>query len=157
MKIGINGNELKWFESFINDRKQKTIKNAISSEIENDIGLAQGTVLATLLFILYINDIVEIKRENPNGELQLFADDTLLYMAINKNDLEEGENGMNNMLSDVNEYLIINKLKINVNKTKALIIGGKNIDKSSIELKIDEKIEIVSHIKYLGLYEHVRI
>lgn len=156
IKIGINGNELKWFESFINDRKQKTkINNAISSEIVNDIGLAQGTVLATLLFILYINDIIEIKKNKPNVQIQLFADDTLIYLIIdNINNLSEGISELNNVLNDVNKYLIENKLKLNVNKTKAMIIGcKKTLDKSNIELKIEnEKIEIVNHIKYLGMY-----
>jgi hypothetical protein len=42
------------------------------------LGVPQGSVLVPLLFILYINDIKDVLRYS---KLNLFADDTLFYIA----------------------------------------------------------------------------
>ena len=41
-------------------------------------GVPQGTVLASLLFLCYINDL----SENVSSRVRLYADDVLLYNAI---------------------------------------------------------------------------
>lgn len=58
--FGIKYNKLKWFESFMKNRKQCTkFKHEISNEINVPIGLPQGTQLSVFLFLLYINDITQ--------------------------------------------------------------------------------------------------
>ena len=51
---------------------------AISSWTSVKAGLPQGSILVPLLFLLYINDIVE----DINSSIRLFADDTSLYIII---------------------------------------------------------------------------
>lgn len=55
--------------------QQTKIKNKMSSQIPNDIGLAQGTVLAAILFVIYINDINNVVK-NTDVLMKLFADVT---------------------------------------------------------------------------------
>lgn len=74
--MGINGNELKWFKSYLEGRRQKTtFQNSQSDEKEIPIGIPQGTQLSVILFILYINDMVHVTE---NASIIMFADDTVL-------------------------------------------------------------------------------
>lgn len=149
--LGIRDNELKWFETYLSDRLQQTkIKNKMSSQISNDIGLAQGTVLAAILFVIYINDINNVVK-NTDVLMKLFADDTLLYICTDN--LENGIQQLNFVMKVMSNYLRLKKMKLNVNKTKAMIITSKrkNVNKENIFIEIDgEKIEFVNEIKYLG-------
>ena len=55
---GIDGNLLGWINSFLSDHKQRVLVNNCYSEWFNVI--LQGSVLGLILFLLYINDIVNI-------------------------------------------------------------------------------------------------
>ena len=58
---GINGKLLGWINSFLSDRKQRVLVNKSYSEWSNVISsISQGSFLGPILFLLYINDIVDI-------------------------------------------------------------------------------------------------
>ena len=77
---GIRGKNLQWLSSFLLDRKQRVVLNGSNSSWSPVIsGVPQGTVLGPLLFLLYINDIVD----NVASQVRLFADDCILYREIN--------------------------------------------------------------------------
>lgn len=146
--MGINGNELKWFESYLEKRRQKTkFQKRESNEKEISIGIPQGTQLSVILFILYINDIV---HETENASIIMFADDTVL--KIRGKDIDSTIRQMNSDLEKVLNWLNVNKLKLNVDKTKWMIFGYKKNDIQEKILQIDNiKIERVNTIKYLGI------
>ena len=81
---GIRGKVLKWIEEFLSGREQYVIVNGEkSSSGRVTSGIPQGTVLGPLLFVVYINDILE----NVTSDGFLFADDTKIFRAItSKND-----------------------------------------------------------------------
>jgi Reverse transcriptase (RNA-dependent DNA polymerase) len=130
--------------------RQQVIKfcDEVSHAINVHLGVPQGSVLGPLLFILYINDM---KSALKHATLNLFADDTLLYVAATN--LEDAVRMINEDLCTLSDWLNINKLKLNVQKTKCMVITfKKNLLKNQHKVKIDgEELEYVDNIKYLGI------
>ena len=76
---GIGGKTLKWIDSFLCFRQQRVVVNGVKSDWAPVLsGIPQGTVLGTLLFSLYINDI----SSDIESEIRLFADDCVCYREI---------------------------------------------------------------------------
>lgn len=162
--FGIRGASLKWFESFLQDRTQCTTVNGYTStKIGNDIGLPQGSILSAILFIIYINDMPDVLE---NVSINLFADDTLLY--IYGENLSQMAAEMNRNFQKLNDWLAVNKLKLNVTKTKWMAINNRNetLDDVSLHMEgvdlenvnsmkylgviIDNKLNMKDHVKYIG-------
>ena len=76
---GIQGNILNWIKDFLCGRSQIVKVNGEQSAPAAVIsGIPQGTVLGPLLFVIYINDILD----NIKSEGLLFADDTKIFHSI---------------------------------------------------------------------------
>ena len=77
--VGISGTLLHWFANYLNNRKQLVVlPGATSRWTFTNAGVPQGSILGPLLFLVYINDIVE----NINSKIRLFADDTSLFIIV---------------------------------------------------------------------------
>ena len=76
---GIRGHHLDWMQSWLLNRTQLVVLEGEHSEKSNvKSGVPQGTVLGSLCFLLYINEM----GNNISSNLKLFADDTLLYGLV---------------------------------------------------------------------------
>ena len=121
----------------------------MSSESNINHWVPQGSCLGPLLFLVYINDL-PICLEKCTSKL--YAEDTDIS-ASNKS-IKEAEKQVNNDLNNIHNWLIANKLSLNVLKTKYMIFSTAHKVKNCP--KIDVKIHYLSISRcdkkdYLGL------
>ena len=77
---GVNGLVLAWIMDFLRDRKQRVMVNKVPSSWHEVIsGIPQGSVLGPVLFVVFINTLVDAVK---SSDVFLFADDTKMYRGI---------------------------------------------------------------------------
>ena len=117
---GVGGQLLNWFMSYLTDRKQRVIINGQHSNwAQIHAGVPQGSILGPLLFIIYIDDIIE----NIESNIFLFADDTSLLESITDPLLSFAK--LNRDLSKLNEWAKQWLVTFNPLKTKYIIFSKK--------------------------------
>lgn len=109
--IGLDSNFVHWIKSYLMDRTQYVLLNGHRSKpISVYSGVPQGSYLGPLLFIIYINDIVNIIKYS---KCLLYADDLKIFKVIETSrdafDLQED-------LNSIVDWCEANKLKLNLNK-----------------------------------------
>ena len=111
---GIHGTANNLIESYITERKQYTSFDSENSDHEIVVyGVPQASVLGPLLFLLYINDIINCIT-NDNVEFVLYADDTNIFITgITKKDVFQKANAV---VKQVYKYMTSNLLHINTTK-----------------------------------------
>ena len=119
---GIRGTANKWFYSYLEKRKQFVTIDSVSSDAKIiKCGVPQGSILGPLLFILYLNDIMNLSQLD---NLILFADDTNMF--ISDNDLTSLIFKANDELSKLSLWFRVNRLSLNVKKTNFILFRTKN-------------------------------
>ena len=110
---GISGNLLKFFVSYLQNRKQRVILNGSYSDFSPvESGVPQGSVLGPLLFLVYINDL----EKNIKSNVKFFADDTMLYSIVK--DPVQTANNLNHDLDIIRQWAYQWKMEFNPDPTK---------------------------------------
>ena len=79
--FGFNGTLYHWLCSYVNNQKQRVVINGEHSEWCNVTwGVPRGSILGSILFLLYINDLVDCISNN--SEVALFADDVKIHRNV---------------------------------------------------------------------------
>ena len=104
--------------------------------------------MGPLLFLHYINDLP--RTINNTATPILFADDTnILITSPNPNDFQIN---INTALNCVNEWLTVNLLSVNLDKTHYIQFTNNNKPITDIEIAYNNKqITAISNITFLGL------
>jgi len=148
---GIKGTPLKLFDSYLTNRKQYVdFEDTESDMLDITTGVPQGSILGPLLFIIYINDMANVSKLFHSI---IYADDTTLSSVTSSfNTNMTVERNINIELAKISEWLKVNKLSLNVKKTKFMIFHTPQKQITSFSLKIDgTEIDRVSEFNFLGL------
>ena len=149
---GIKNKNLDLLKNYLEHRAQRVIaNNCLSSSLDITCGVPQGSILGPLLFLIYINDIIQ---EQEKVKVLLYADDTVLYSS-GKSVLDIVP-FLQNGLKKYATWSAKNKLTMNEAKTKLVLfssaIAYKKVEFNIINITVNgSKIHFVPTFKYLGV------
>ena len=107
-------------------------------------GVPQGSILGTLLFLIYVNNITD----NLSSPTRMFADDCTLFREIKcRDDCIE----LQNDLTTIYNWSQTWQIHLNTSKCKSLCISNKKIPPSPTYSINNVSLEWVNQFKYLGM------
>lgn len=113
--IGIRGLPLDIFKDYLFNRSQAVkIDTVVSEEEQIGHGVPQGSILGPTLFLIYVNDLCNMKLQTC--DIFTYADDTALL--VYGRDWLETRTRAENYLREVMLWLSSNLLTLNIEKTK---------------------------------------
>ena len=148
--IGFADSSISWFKSYFENRYFKVnIDNYYSEKEKLSCGVPQGSILDPLMFLIYINDMVQA----VDCDLFLFADDACIVYT--GKDIIDIENNLNKNFNSICDWLVDNRLSIHFgdDKTKSILFGTKRKLRKDDKLNIHRgDINIAQHtsVSYLG-------
>ena len=147
LQIGVEGSFYDMLKSYLNDRRQIVVVNGHKSEMVCiKAGVPQGSRLGPLLFIIYMNDIIN----SIESDILIFADDTSLF-ASGTDPVITAEQ-LNRDLQQISNWSKKWKVSFNAKKSKDIIFSNKYLNNSPPLVFNDNYIERVNCHKHLGVY-----
>ena len=142
---GLGGGLLLWMKDYLVNREMRTTINDVKSEWRKVIsGVPQGTVLAPIMFLIYINDM----PEKITSYMSLFADDAKLLRKIADDD---DCNKLQEDLNFIHEWSIKWQMEFNIKKCHTMRMG-KSKNRPNKDYKLGNAvITTVKEEKDLGI------
>ena len=171
---GLRGKISNILRSFLEDRYQYVSIDSIQSEVTQALpcSVIQGSKLSALLYTLYINEVTILHKlvhseiyskitgsvsnniiNNIDHSIIQYVDDS--NNVISSDNIQSIQPYMNTYFKLIEAYYNINKLKINPDKSKLMIVCKavhRKATKNIVLMTNDHIIEQVQKIKALGMY-----
>ena len=132
--MGFSEGCITWFPSYLSERIFFiSIETQLPDYGRISCGIPQGSILGSLLFLIYVNDMPPA----VNSNLFLYVDDSCLIFQ--HKDVEEIGKVLNNDFENICDWFVDNKLSIHFGeyKTKSILLASerkiKNIKKFNIK------------------------
>ena len=178
-EIGIEGEYIKIVKDFLADRKQRVVIDGKKSDWTSiESGVPQGSILGPLLFLVYINDLID----SVESDIRIFADDTFIFRIFDPSSID----ALNRDLERITRWAHQWKMVFNPDATKPaigviftrsnvkrvlpnkLVFNGYDVimedETKHIGMILDEKLNFESHLSAkiskarqgLGLMKHLK-
>ena len=137
--FGISGKAFEWFSSYLSHRFQSVGVNGLSQKKLHH-GVPQGSVLGPILFTFYaqpLSDIISQRKCNHHK----FADDTQLHKLSAPSDFYSLIHDIEQCVDSVGSWMTGKRLKLNNDKTEALVIGSRR----RVSVSQDSHLRVGNH------------
>ena len=145
-RMGFSSSAVKLFKDYLQQYRQYVNYRGTKSHVYKCItGVPQGGNLASLLFLIYVNDIPGYLKHT---RLLLFADDLKIFKEI---DTIRGTEDLKTNIRALEQWSEENRLPLNAKKCK-IITFTRMRNPINVEYEIhEEKLERVNKIRDLGV------
>ena len=144
---GIRGSTHKWINSWPSGRTQQVVLDGQASDpVPVLSGVPQGSVLSPVLFLIFINDLLD----NIRSSVRLFADDCVLYRNIHS--LQDCLT-LQEDLTSLGQWEADRQMKFNVAKCHSMRVTRHQHHKQILfDYSLhNQTLENVHSAKYLGI------
>lgn len=147
-RLGIRGVALGWMMSFLMDRSVVVRQgSSVSGPHRVGVGVAQGSVMGPLIFLLYVNDL---SRAISDGLLVNFADDTTIIVTSETQELLIEK--ITSAMQEFEKWCFANKLILNSSKTVCVLFSRKYMSREVVQDFQNLNIIVDASARFLGLH-----
>ena len=159
--LGFNTKTMAILESYLNERKQYVEVNSFASTklLVGPNSVTQGSALSCTLYLIMILDITSIYHNQPHKpsesatcprtNAKSFVDDNILHVKANRGRTIQQE--VQDSLGRLEEYTNSNKLALNPEKSKIMVITKDKTIQDNFEIQIHGKtVHHQSQLTILG-------
>ena len=142
---GVTDLVLNWLKTYLANRISHVRLDGESSEdVPLEFGVPQGSVMGPLLFTLYLKPVADI-LERHNIRYHMYADDIQIYLACDPTQREivnQTLSKMTTVMSEIKKWMLLNKLKLNQDKTEFFVISSRSHQKhlQNVSIALDDVV-----------------
>ena len=152
ISFGLSGSAFDWMQSFIVGRTQTVhYCGSVSRCVVVHSGVAQGSVLGPLLYVVYTADIQRLVVSLGFG-MHLYADDTQFHGSCKPADAADLAARAMDVINSVKTWMSSNRLRLNADKTQFIWLGTSHFLGRGDMLAVSSILQSSNVVNNLGVY-----